>query len=51
MPFYIGIPQAANGQLHLNWDPSYNFKVEEICYTVELAKDYLFNRKSKLQEN
>jgi len=43
MPFYIGIPQAANGQLHLNWDPSYNFKVEEIYYTVELAKDYLFN--------
>ena len=43
MPFYIGMPQAANGQLHLNWDPSYNFKVEEIHYTVELAKDYLFN--------
>lgn len=51
MPFYIGIPQAANGQLHLNWDPSYNFKVEEICYTVELAKDYLFNTVFFRQEN
>ena len=51
MPFYIGIPQAANGQLHLNWDPSYNFKVEDICYTVELAKDYLFNTVFFRQEN
>jgi len=43
MPFYIGVPQAANGQLHLTWDSSYNFEVEELYYTVELAKDYLFN--------
>ena len=43
MPFYIGVPQAANGQLHLTWDSSYNFEVEDLYYTVELAKDYLFN--------
>lgn len=43
MPFYIGVPQAANGQLHLIWDSSYNFEVEDLYYTVELAKDYLFN--------
>ena len=51
MPFYIGIPQVANGQLHLNWDSSYNFTVEEIYYTVELAKDYLFNKVLYRQEN
>ena len=43
MPFYIGVPQAVNGQLHLIWDSSYNFEVEDLYYTVELAKDYLFN--------
>lgn len=43
MPFYIGVPQAVNGQLHLTWDSSYNFEVEDLYYTVELAKDYLFN--------
>lgn len=51
MPFYIGIPQVANGQLHLNWDSSYNFTVEDIYYTVELAKDYLFNKVLYRQEN
>ena len=40
MPFYIGMPQVVNGSLLLNWDPSYNFEIENIYYTVELAKDY-----------
>ena len=31
--------------------PPYNFKVEEIHYTVELAKDYLFNTVFYRQEN
>ena len=37
--------------MHLNWDPSYNFTVEEIYYTVELAKDYLFNTVFYRQED
>ena len=40
MPFYIGMPQVVNGSLLLTWDPSYNFEIENIYYTVELAKDY-----------
>lgn len=44
MPFYIGKPQVVNGSLLLNWDPSYNFKIENIYYTVELAKDYLISQ-------
>ena len=31
--------------------PSYNFTVEEIYYTVELAKDYLFNTVFYRQED
>mgnify|MGYP000191118551 CR=1 FL=1 len=38
MPFYIGEPQVVNGSLLLTWDPSYNFEIENIYYTVELAK-------------
>ena len=40
-----------NGSLLLNWDPSYNFEIENIYYTVELAKDYLFTTTFFRQEN
>ena len=42
MPFYIGVPQADGTKLVLNWDVSYDFDAEDITYTVEIAKDYLF---------
>ena len=42
MPFYIGVPQADGTKLALNWDVSYDFDAEDITYTVEVAKDYLF---------
>jgi spore coat protein H len=42
MPFYIGVPTAANGRLSLTWDVSYSLDVESITYTLELAKDYTF---------
>lgn len=29
-------------KLALNWDVSYDFDAEDIIYTVEVAKDYLF---------
>ena len=51
MPFFIGKPQVVNGSLLLNWDPSYNFEIENIYYTVELAKDYLFTTTFFRQEN
>ena len=44
MPFYIGLPQIANGQLQLSWDSSYDFDAEDISYTVELARDYQFRQ-------
>ena len=44
MPFYIGLPRIANGQLQLNWDTSYDFDAEDISYTVELARDYQFRQ-------
>ena len=44
MPFYIGLPRIANGQLQLNWDTSYDFNAEDISYTVELARDYQFRQ-------
>ena len=44
MPFYIGLPQIANGQLQISWDTSYDFDAEDISYTVELARDYQFRQ-------
>ena len=42
MPFFIAVPQADNGQLHLSWETSYDFDAEDIYYTVDLARDYQF---------
>lgn len=42
MPFYIGVPKTDGTKLALNWDVSYDFDAEDIIYTVEVAKDYLF---------
>lgn len=43
MPFYIGVPVSDGNTLSFGWDHSYDFDAETITYTVELAKDYLFN--------
>ena len=42
MPFFIGAPQNTDGTLHLVWDGAYDFDAEDITYTVEVAKDCLF---------
>lgn len=42
LPFFIGVPQIEDGKLKLSWDVSYDFDAEDITYTVELARDYLF---------
>ena len=42
MPFYIGVPVIENNKLKLVWDVSYDFDAEDITYTVEVARDYLF---------
>ena len=42
MPFYIGKPVITGQKLKVNWDISYDFDAEDITYTVEVAKDYLF---------
>lgn len=42
-PFFIGIPYAQDGRLHVNWDTSYDIDGERITYTVLLARDYYFN--------
>lgn len=42
MPFYIGVPVITGQKLKLNWDISYDFDAEDITYTVEVARDYLF---------
>ncbi len=53
MPFYIGVPKTDGEKLALNWDVSFDFDAEDITYTVEVAKDYLFEhvifRQSGLQ--
>ena len=42
MPFYIGVPSIEDGKLKLNWDVSYDFKAQDITYSVEVASDYQF---------
>ena len=42
MPFFIGVPVIEDNKLELAWDVSYDFDAEDITYTVEVAKDYLF---------
>ena len=42
MPFFIGVPVIEDNKLKLAWDVSYDFDAEDITYTVEVAKDYLF---------
>lgn len=34
--------EIQDNALNLNWDVSYDFDAEDIIYTVEVAKDYLF---------
>ena len=42
MPFYIGVPAAEGNKLKISWDSSYSFDADNITYSVEVAKDYLF---------
>lgn len=42
MPFFIGLPFIEDGMLHINWDIAYDFDMEDVTYTVEVARDYLF---------
>lgn len=42
MPFYISPPEVSDGQLRFTWDASYDFDAEDIYYSVEVARDYLF---------
>ena len=51
MPFYLGLPEAANGRLWFRWDVSYDFDAQDIYYTLEVAKDYQFAHLLLRQEN
>ena len=42
MPFYIGVPSIDGSKLKFNWDVSYDLDAEDITYSVEVARDYLF---------
>ncbi len=42
MPFFIGTPKLNGSKLKLNWDSAFDFKAQDITYTVEVSKDYKF---------
>lgn len=42
MPFYIHLPELSGEELTVRWDAAYDFDAEDITYTVEIARDYLF---------
>lgn len=39
MPFFLGVPKIINGRLNFIWDPSYDFRAENITYHFVLARD------------
>ena len=41
-PFYIGTPRLTSDGLDITWDIAYDFQNQDITYTVELARDSLF---------
>ena len=42
MPFFVGVPTIDGDKLKFNWDVSYDLDAEDITYSVEVARDYLF---------
>lgn len=40
LPFFIGVPEKADGQLVINWDAAYDFQAEDITYTAEVSDRY-----------
>lgn len=50
MPFYIGIPEADGEKMKITWEPSYSFDAENITYSVEVTRDYLFQDVISSQE-
>jgi spore coat protein H len=51
MPFYIGTPQVKDNKLHFDWDVSYDYDMENINYTFELARDYTFKETVIKEDN
>lgn len=43
-PFFIGIPQVTDEGMYFAWDASYDFQAQDIYYTLELAKNYTFEK-------
>ena len=41
-PFYVGTPELTPEGLTIFWDIAYDFQKQDITYTVELARNYLF---------
>jgi spore coat protein H len=42
MPFYLDVPKLENGKMVFSWNTSYDMNGQDITYSFELAKDYLF---------
>jgi len=45
MPFFLNPPERIDGnKLRFSWEASYDFDAENITYTFELCRDYLFKK-------
>lgn len=44
LPFYIAAPRIEDNRLKIEWETAYDFNAQDITYTVQVAKDYLFNQ-------
>lgn len=51
MPFFIGDPVIEGEELKIVWDAAYDLDAEDIVYTVEVARDYLFKDIIYMQDN
>lgn len=43
MPFYIGVPEAKEQTVSVQWDTAYTFDAETVTYSFELADEYTFS--------
>lgn len=42
MPFYIGVPEAKEQTVSVQWDTAYTFNAETVTYSFEVAAEYTF---------
>lgn len=43
-PFYVNLPESADGRFRLSWGKAYDIRGESVTYNYQLAMDYAFQQ-------